>query len=251
LNFTKKPRTGQLSSAAETSSGGAAITPTRLALVGVSEELSASITQRLRQYPDMAVVLTSASVEDMLGIGVSTAVDVVLLDVAEAGGVTVGTETTSALAEMLNKLQRQFAAARVIALVPAAALRVGVAALAAGVSGLLDRSAESHELVAAIRLVRNGQRFLGSPYLEEAIDYFTQTQQVFSGIDGYDTLTRREQELLWWIASGYTSAEIAQHFSLSPRTVETHRNNIMAKLNLHNRSELTRLSLQLQRRVVE
>ncbi|MBX3064090.1 MAG: response regulator [Anaerolineae bacterium] len=221
----------------------AASTPTRVALIGDDQELQAALTTRLRQYPDISVVLTGANIEEAINVGISTTVDVLLTDLLDTGK---DDETTS-IAKIIENAKSHFNGALVIALISGSALAAGVAAMNAGASALLDRAADADELIAALRLVRSGHRYLGSPYLDEAIEYFVQTQQVFSGIKGYELLTRREQELLWWIASGYTSVEIAQQFSLSPRTVETHRNNIMAKLNLHNRSELTRLSLQLQR----
>ena len=65
-----------------------------------------------------------------------------------------------------------------------------------------------------------------------------------SGSDIYERLTSREREVLHLVAEGYTNVEIARRLSVSPRTVETHRRNLMQKLNLRTPVELVRYALQ-------
>jgi len=60
----------------------------------------------------------------------------------------------------------------------------------------------------------------------------------------YDGLTEREREVLTLIAEGYTTQEIALELHISTKTVERHRSNIMEKLNLHNRIELTKYAIR-------
>jgi len=62
------------------------------------------------------------------------------------------------------------------------------------------------------------------------------------GTDRLDVLTPREQEVCTLLAYGHTNAEIAEKLHISERTVETHRTNIMAKLNLKSRAELFRFA---------
>ena len=63
-------------------------------------------------------------------------------------------------------------------------------------------------------------------------------------LDKYETLTTREREVLHLSAEGCTSAKIGGQLSISPRTVEVHRANMMRKLGLHSRTDLIRYALQ-------
>lgn len=109
-------------------------------------------------------------------------------------------------------------------------------------SGFLLTTSIEGELTHAIRRLYAGQRFLGTPFLDQAIEYFLQVSGSLEKLQGYETLTKREKEILWWVAAGYTSAEIADRLTLSPRTVDTHRANVMGKLNLRSKTELLRLT---------
>jgi DNA-binding NarL/FixJ family response regulator len=109
-------------------------------------------------------------------------------------------------------------------------------------SGFLLKTSIEGELAHAVRRLYAGQRFLGTPFLDQAIEYFLQVSGSLEKLQGYETLTKREKEILWWVAAGYTSAEIADRLTLSPRTVDTHRSNIMGKLNLRSKTELLRLT---------
>jgi two-component system response regulator NreC len=70
-------------------------------------------------------------------------------------------------------------------------------------------------------------------------------QRTESGlISGGEGLTPREREMLTYIAEGYTNPEIAEALVISVKTVDRHRENIMRKLNLHNRVELVKYAIE-------
>jgi two-component system response regulator NreC len=106
-------------------------------------------------------------------------------------------------------------------------------AWAAGASGYVLKEASRTELVRAIRTVGRGGR-----YVDPAIGGWA-----LSGA-GDDVLTERELEVLRLVALGYTNSEIAKRMYISPRTVETHRANLQAKLRLNGRPELVRYALE-------
>jgi DNA-binding NarL/FixJ family response regulator len=88
-----------------------------------------------------------------------------------------------------------------------------------------------------------GGRYLSSPLSERAIDaYLERTEQ--SAAEMPDALTAREREILYLAALGKTNAEIARELVISPRTVETHRSNLMRKLGLHGQADLIRYALR-------
>lgn len=116
-------------------------------------------------------------------------------------------------------------------------------ALKSGVSGYVLKSSDMADIVQAIRQVVNGQRYLSPPLTERAINSYIQKAQETS-LDSYETLTSREREILQLAAEGLGNHEIADRLTISPRTVETHRANLMNKLGLRSQTDLIRYALQ-------
>jgi len=115
-------------------------------------------------------------------------------------------------------------------------------AIRAGAAGyLLKRAAES-ELVNAIRAVSRGDLYV-HPAMTRALLASTPLGSA-DQVGEVETLTPREIEVLSLIAQGYTNRQIASRLTLSVRTVESHRANLMEKLNLHSRVELVRYAVQ-------
>jgi two-component system, NarL family, response regulator NreC len=99
------------------------------------------------------------------------------------------------------------------------------------------------DLVQAVRQATTGRYYLSSPLSERAIDAYVRNAKD-SALDPYDTLTGREREVLQLVAEGQTSAQIATRLFISPRTVETHRANLMRKLGLSTQVDLVRYALK-------
>jgi DNA-binding NarL/FixJ family response regulator len=97
-------------------------------------------------------------------------------------------------------------------------------------------------LVDAIRAALAGQQFLSAPMSAERVAQHR--RQAGRALDLYDTLTRREREVLQLVAEGQTSAEIAVRLGISPRTVEMHRRNLVRKLELSGQAALVRYAIQ-------
>ena len=111
-------------------------------------------------------------------------------------------------------------------------------ALKSGARGYLLKDSAEADLIGAVRAVAAGKAFF-SPAVSRVLadDYIRQIQQ--KGVeDSYELLTTRERELLQLVAEGRSTKEIASQLNLSPHTVDTHRGNIMHKLNVHSVPEL-------------
>jgi two-component system response regulator NreC len=119
-------------------------------------------------------------------------------------------------------------------------------ALGSGAAGYVLKKSSAADLVQAVHEVVAGRRYLSPALSERAIEaYVRYVQQIRdSALDPYDTLTPREREVLHLAAEGHTNAEIAERLSISPRTVETHRANMMHKLGLHTSTDLIRYAMQ-------
>jgi two-component system response regulator NreC len=113
-------------------------------------------------------------------------------------------------------------------------------AFAAGASGYVLKEAADAELVAAVREVAAGQRYvhptLGARLVAAEADERAHAEE--------DPLSEREHEILRLLALGHTNQEIASQLYLSVRTVETHRAHIMQKLRISTRAELVRYALE-------
>jgi DNA-binding NarL/FixJ family response regulator len=113
-----------------------------------------------------------------------------------------------------------------------------IRALAAGARAYLLKSATDEDLVPAVRAVASGRRFF-SPAVRALLveDHVRRLQQ--RGLsDSYHLLTDREKEVLQLLAEGHSNKEVASLLDLGVSTVETHRANLMQKLNLHSTAEI-------------
>lgn len=117
-------------------------------------------------------------------------------------------------------------------------------ALKAGTDGYVLKEACHHELMTAIRTVLNGRIYL-SPGISEWVIISPQDRDKASSVNTvWDTITRREREILKLIGEGSTNKHIAIYLSVSVKTVEKHRSNLMKKLNLHNASGITAFAIE-------
>jgi two-component system response regulator NreC len=118
-------------------------------------------------------------------------------------------------------------------------------ALRNGALGYILKDSGAAELKKAVRAVRFGQRYLGPPLSERSVEaYLRAALGEDVAVDPYDLLTNREREIFQLTAEGLTSKEVADRLSISPRTVEKHRDNLMGKLGLHTQAELIRYAVK-------
>lgn len=118
--------------------------------------------------------------------------------------------------------------------------------LKSGASGYVLKSAGKDELTAAIRAAAKGEKYF-SPRISEVMaeGYVKRAEMRPSdSTSGEAPLTRREKEILSFVAGGYTNQQIAEQLFISPRTVDTHRTNIMQKLAIHDLANLVRYAIE-------
>ena len=113
-----------------------------------------------------------------------------------------------------------------------------VRAVSAGVRGYLLKDSAEPDLVRAVRAVASGGTFFSPAIADMLFDDYLLRLQRREVQDSYDLLTEREKEVLQLLAEGKTNKEAATALSLGVSTVETHRLNLMKKLDLHNTAEL-------------
>jgi two-component system response regulator NreC len=113
-----------------------------------------------------------------------------------------------------------------------------IRALAAGARAYLLKSATDEDLLPAVRAVAADKPFFSPGVTAVLMEDYVRTLQARGLTDSYELLTAREKEVLQLLAEGRTNKEVATTLDLGLSTVETHRSNLMQKLNLHNTAEI-------------
>jgi DNA-binding NarL/FixJ family response regulator len=114
--------------------------------------------------------------------------------------------------------------------------------LRAGADGYILKDASHDELRVAIRSVLNGKTYLSPDISGKVITGYLGGQGKISSV--WETVTHRERQVLKLVAEGHSNKYIAEYLSLSVKTVEKHRSNLMKKLDLHNASALTAFAIE-------
>ena len=193
-----------------------------------------SLRLLLEAEADFQVVGEAADGLEVLGLVERLHPDVLVLDVMMPG--INGLEVTW-------QVRQSYPETRVIILSMHANEAYVLAALRNGADGYVLKDASAEDLLQAVREVALGRRYLSPPFSQLSLEkYLEKTQS--TAVDIQDALTAREREVLHLAADGHTSAEIAGLLSISPRTAETHRANMMRKLGLHAQADLIRYALQ-------
>lgn len=158
--------------------------------------------------------------------------DVVVMD--------IGLEGMSGI-EATRRMLAENPGIKVLGLSTVADRRMVLRMLEAGARGYIAKSAGSDELLRGIRAVAAGESYL---YAEAAAAVVDSLRKRSLQGKRSQTLGRREREVLQFLASGKTSAQIAEELHIATGTVEVHRRNIMRKLGLHNVVELTKYAIR-------
>ena len=119
-----------------------------------------------------------------------------------------------------------------------------IGSLKAGASGYLLKDSTSTELVEAIRTVYRGRKYISQKISDIVLEEISEVKKDSDGRE-VDKLTSRENEILQLIAEGNSTKKIAKVLFISPKTVESHRANIMEKLDIHNLPELTKYAIRI------
>jgi two-component system response regulator NreC len=184
---------------------------------------------------DMEVVGEASDGREALEKAHSLLPDVVVMDIAMPG--MNGLEATAAIKQELSQVQ-------VLGLTMHGDYEYFFELLQAGASGYVLKGSSSAELLAGIRAVRSGGVYLHPVVAKALVSDFVKRMEPGEEKARYDGLSDRERQVLTLIAEGNTAQQIADNLFLSVNTVQTHRNHIMEKLKLQNRSELIRYAVR-------
>ena len=113
-----------------------------------------------------------------------------------------------------------------------------------GADGYCVKTAGHEELLMAIRSVLSGKQYLSPEISGKILEGYLESKKSIRKESSFDSLTRREKEVLKLVGEGYQNKKIAEYLCISVKTVEKHRANIMEKLDLHTASALTAYAIE-------
>lgn len=191
----------------------------RKGLIGIL--LAEYPSAQIQEVCDGADAITKAGSNDW---------DIILLDISMPGRNGI---------EALKQIRTDGVNAPVLMLSMQPEDQYAIRSLKAGANGFMNKDCATDELIAAVRKVLTGKKYISPAISEKLAVSLTNT----SGKIGHELLSDREMQVLELIASGETISEIANILSLSVNTISTYRTRILEKLELHNNAELTRYAL--------
>lgn len=147
--------------------------------------------------------------------------------------------------EVVRQLRRDHAGIGILAHSAHSDKRFIVGMLGAGADGYLVKGCSSEEIHLAIRVTARGGRFLSSGAAGILIEDYLRQISLYSDPFAESNLTGREREVLGLIAEGLSTRRIAASLAISVKTVESHRRNIMDKLNARGVADLTRYAIRM------
>jgi two-component system, NarL family, response regulator NreC len=214
------------------------MTHTRILLVDDHAVVRGGLKMLLAADPDLEIVGEAETGAEGLRLAGELQPDVILMDISmpDMNGI-----------EATRRVKAEHPEIAVLALTMHEDDQYFFEMLAAGASGYVPKRAAPNDLISAIHAIRGGGMFLFPSLARTLVQDYLQRRElppVPAVRQGLEELTDREREVLALIAEGQSNQEIADALVISIKTVNRHRENIMAKLNLHSRVELVRYAIE-------
>jgi DNA-binding NarL/FixJ family response regulator len=187
----------------------------------------------LDAQPDLEVLAEASDGAEAVKLALSTEVDLAILDISMPRMTGL---------QAARDLQQRRPELRVLILSMHESEQYLYEALRAGASGYVVKNAADRDLVEACRATMRGEPFLYPGAVSALINDYL--RRAHNGEEPRDPLTPRETEVIKLVAESYTNQQIAQALVISEKTVERHRANILEKLGMRDRVELTRYAIR-------
>ena len=215
------------------------MTKIRVLLADDHSLVRAGIRALLESLDGVSVIDEASNGREALSLIEQHRPDVVLMDIAmsELNGL-----------EATTRVSKEYPHVRVIILSMHANEEYVLQSLRAGAAGYLLKDAGTTELEMAIKAVAAGETYLSPPVSKHVIaEYMRRIGGESSNGEqsGLNRLTLRQREILQLIAEGYTTQEIAQKLNISVKTAETHRTQLMERLDIHDIAGLVRYAIRM------
>lgn len=189
----------------------------------------------IQNNPEFSVIAEAANGQEAIRQAVNHEPDLIILDISMPH--TNGTEA-------ISSIRRRNPDCRILVLTAHSADEFVRETLRIGANGYVLKEDSHDELILAMRTLMEGKTYLSPEICTSVVTGYLDNQSGPKEMKGWTSLTRREREVLKLIAEGRRNREIAEYLSLSPKTIEKHRANLMTKLDLHSASALTAYAIE-------
>ncbi len=203
----------------------------RIVIADDHEIVRKGLVQVVAETPDMEVCGEASGAQETLSLLRQHDCSVVVLDISMPG--------RSGL-DALKDIKRQYPHLPVLILSTHSEDEYAVRVLKAGAAGYLTKRSAPKELIAAIRKVHAGGKYIS----ESVAEKLASNLETSAGQAPHESLSDREHHVMRMIASGMTLKQIADELSLSEKTISTYRTRIMEKMNMRKNTELVRYVMQ-------
>lgn len=207
---------------------------TRILIADDHSIVRKGLRKLFESYRNYTIVAEAANGDEALQLTLRHKPDVAILDISMP--VKNGIEVTRLLREKSIK-------AKILILTIHEEEEYVSEMIHCGANGYVLKNAEGDEIVAAVKAVASGEKFFSPGISNLILESFVKKSRLNESPPS-DRLSDREAEILRLVAQGLTSKKIAATLALSVRTVDTHRNNIMKKLNIHSTAGLIRFAFR-------
>jgi DNA-binding NarL/FixJ family response regulator len=194
----------------------------------------------LYKTEDIVVVGTPSSGEEAINMTRDIKPDVVLMDIIMKGMTGI---------EAARWIKEQDSSIKIILISMEVKKEFISAGIKAGIDGYLHKDSDKETLIEAIRAVMRGERYFNEAITKLVFEDFYTNEKTDKGekqerkkLSG--DLTKREYEVLEWVAQGKSNKEVADHLFISVKTVETHKMHILEKLGLKNTAEVVKYAIK-------
>jgi DNA-binding NarL/FixJ family response regulator len=207
---------------------------TRILLVDDHAVVRRGLRMVLEAQPDLEVVGEAGDGAEGLQLGLREDVDLAIIDIAMPRMTGL---------HAARELHRRRPALRILMLSMHENERYLYEALKAGAAGYVVKTVADRDLIEAVRAAMRGEKFIYPGAMTPLIEDFLRRAHQDLPVRA-DPLTPREQEVIKLVAEGHTNKQIAETLVISEKTVERHRANILEKLGMRDRVELTRYAIR-------
>ncbi len=207
----------------------------RLVLVDDHEVVRTGLRMLLESQSDMEIVGEASTGREGIRLVEQKQPDVVVMDITlpDISGI-----------EATRKLKERYPQVAIVALTIHEDEQYFFEMLQAGASGYVPKRAAPEDLISAIRAAKAGEIFLYPTLAKALVSDYLGRSHTEQETEKLDALTPRELEVLELLAEDLSNDEIAERLVISWHTVARHRENLMRKLDLHNRSELVKYAIR-------
>jgi len=209
--------------------------PTRILLVDDHQVVIGGIKSALEDYPEFLVVGEAYNGREAVAMARRLKPDIVIMDISlpDLNGM-----------DATMQIKKADPGIHVIVFTMHGDGEYVVSLLKAGISAYVLKEDSINDLVLAIQAVKRGGCYFGTVASKVWLEHGMNSEKEDQSRSGFQALSLREREVLQLLAEGHSVKDVAWRLDLSPKTVETHKYNIMGKLGANSLVELTRIAIR-------